>query len=315
MIRRILVGFLLIFAAVQSALSADVSSCGGVDDTAAIQSAIDATPLGEVRFPVGTCAITSTITVKTPTTLVGQGRGSRDLTGSGAATILEWDGAAGAEMVAFAPEDVGTVGNLTSGGVRGIRLDGNSVAGTCLAIRATTFAEFIVSVQDCTQYGVHLGYSQNNTGYRGVMRSRFDINGSFGGDVNGIGLYLDGTDTQAAGYNANFNYFDAVRFRFKNSDAVVIKNGDNNVFMMMDHIRIGGGTAYGLRLKAAQYRPARANTFFSVSTNIIAEGKEVAPKASYSNTIFALDKDNNVPNPVIGNGATLFWRGTNTNPF
>jgi hypothetical protein len=63
---------------------------GVADDTAAIQSAIDAAPLGGiVWFPVGTYLITGRLSVPAGVTLVGETRRSRHRPGR------RWSGAAG----------------------------------------------------------------------------------------------------------------------------------------------------------------------------------------------------------------------------
>jgi hypothetical protein len=123
---------------------------GVVDDTAAIQAAIDYVEMlngGIVNIPQGTFKITSTITVNSAKTveLIGQGGDANHNDGADqdTPTRLSWHGAAGGTMVHFTSPS-GPAGTTKQNGssFKDIRLDCRLIGGIGLLVTSVTNGTF-----------------------------------------------------------------------------------------------------------------------------------------------------------------------------
>jgi hypothetical protein len=105
---------------------------GTVDDTVAIQAAIDSftSTGGVLEFPVGNYKITSTLTVNKPIILLGRGSGDISAINGTPATKITWAGTA-SPMINY-----GGFGTFFSGGgIQYMALDGASKATQCLVTK------------------------------------------------------------------------------------------------------------------------------------------------------------------------------------
>jgi hypothetical protein len=137
---------------------------GVTDDTAAIQAAIDAAGAsggGTVRLPVGSYAISSTITIgdgvpgtaSTYNNVHLMGDGCAPLDGPGAATTLLWIGATNTTTVM-----VSINGRISGCGVSNIYINADNKAGTCLRVLSNVAGDFYqIHCSNFTSIGIDLG--------------------------------------------------------------------------------------------------------------------------------------------------------------
>ena len=148
-----------------------VAGLGTIDVSAAIQNALDQSPIGaEIVLPPGTYGISTTVSFnKVGQSLIGLGYAGSDAGNSfyGSPT-LKWNGAANATMVKV-------VNGSGWAALRNISFNANSLAGTCLFVEALNGsathnpALSRLSFVGYTQYALILGENNSTTLKNGQM--------------------------------------------------------------------------------------------------------------------------------------------------
>lgn len=292
---------------------------GTSNDATALQNAVNAVAArggGDVILPAGTIAIASTITINASgVRFIGAGGGFHTGFPSGNVTPqtqIKWTGVSGGVMFNFTATDSTSANAINNCGMFGIGFNANNLAGTGIRIRSHKFGRF----EELSFYGVFNGKIVDisviaNLGAgeaRDTQHNRFSniCFSHYTGAANSECFYLDG-DSVA---NTSFNYFEGLTILYHNAAGIYIANGDNNIFRDVQMVRSLTGTAVGIDLRAgvSAFFGARSNYFYQCSTGaggLTARGTESSTVASKNNWIFGYDKENGIPDPVKGTGASL----------
>jgi hypothetical protein len=229
-------------------------------------------------------------------------------------TQLKWIGVEGGRMMQVTSPTGAANQKLVGGGVRGVTFNANSLAAEGLVVISRNtglysnihFHEFS---SNCLSLKAHaLGEApdpQLNT-FKNITCRQFNQSGSF--------IDLDGISTA----NASMNSFYDCGASFKDGDAYVLNNCDNNLFQRCRATRAAGGVGKAIVANGSNSsygEVSRSNLFMAFSTNnapILARGTDTFTHASHDNRIIQADIDNATPKPTLGTGAT-FWFDTDRN--
>lgn len=285
---------------------------GTTDDAAAIQAAIDALPSngGRIALPTGTLAISSMITVSKPNVqITGTGGDNRHETAPfviNAGTRLKWTGAAGGTMVRFTSVSGASNTKRTGGGLRGVVLDGDTLAGRCLDVwswNSGRFEDLLLynATVACLDLNVVAELSDARDPQENVFERLWIT--ALTGSAHGIRL---GSDTPGA--NPSYNMFNAAVIQVNDGNGVHLLNCDNNWF---DHFRVfvtGFGAAVVFNGSDSNaVHVARDNVFNHLTTAapIIARGTTSFAYAAGRNACFNLDQTNATVEPTVEAGARM----------
>lgn len=246
--------------------------------------------------------------------LIGRGGDKHhDVAGTDTGTKLTWTGTAGGSMLNFASPAGASNRKQSRGGLRDLQLACNASAAVGLSViswYAGEFRDFLIA--NYTDCGVLVTTIDTLGEAADTQQCRF-INGVIKhvGALAPDGIRLDGTD----GENASVNRFHLCQVLHKEGVAYRLYNCDNNVFDQCRAINFGGAgqTVIFEGSDVALNKVARANRFIfpnfsnAITAGIVARGTTSYTYASHSNGIIWGDKDNNIPDPTIETGATLYY--------
>ncbi len=290
---------------------------GITDDTAAIQSAIDACNGGVVYFPPLPFKITDTLLLtKHHVSLLGDGAShTSDVAITITGTRLFWAGPSGGTMLLVSAVS-GTglpalkcpcVKNITLDGVSGLAAIGLSVKsahrGQFDNLYFKNFSTFAIDC-GCFEKGPELGEAADNTK---CLFSNINIRQLSGSATSGGGLRLGGSSNA----NTSNNDFLNVSINHKDGTAIQCVNVDNNRYYGIVINRASGGTGLGVELcaGASADEKARSECFFYIAVGtggLVARGTPSGTYPSINNKLFLYSRDNGAPAPVLESGATLF---------
>lgn len=287
---------------------------GSTDDAAAIQAAIDALPSngGRITLPTGTMAIASMITVSKPNVqITGTGGDNRHETAPfviNAGTRLKWTGAAGGTMMRFTSVSGASNTKRTGGGLRGVVLDGDTLAGRCLDVwswNSGRFEDLLLynATVACLDLNVVAELSDARDPQENVFERLWIT--SLTGTADGIRLASD-----TPGANPSYNVFNASVIQVADGDGVVLNDCDNNFF---DHFRVfvtGFGNAVVFNgSDSSAIHVARDNVFNHLTTvaPVIARGTTSFTYPSGRNACFNMDQTNATVEPTVETGARLSY--------
>lgn len=306
---------------------------GSTDDTSAIQAAITAAALvgGIVFFPPGRYKITSTLNVTSPVTLRGVGitQNLFDATSPSTTTgsRLIWGGAAGGTMVNLCPA-TGASDPVSGAAIDGLMIDGQSTSpttGAGIGVRVAAAAQCVLRnlfIRECTTACLKLDGSGDGTftGLDDVYSCSFEKIWIYNVASGGDGVYIGGAGAYGftgGGKAPSFCTFRHFHITYKNGNGITFAEGDDCVFYMIG-ISGGptiGGTGVGVRFKASasQFRAAQCNAFFHLwpsQGGVYAEGTTSNTWPSNKNAIYGYADQDNPPDPVVEDGASLLVEKT-----
>lgn len=287
---------------------------GVTDDTAALTNFINAMMASPTRIGVMS-AKTYAITAALPTInvsgvrLFGAGPSTSHDGGVGTGlSIIKWTGGAGGTMLTIAPTS--GAGNQRLDGIRieGVHFDANGAAAKGVVVQSVRGSIFDISVFNATSFGLELGVVATLAEARDIQSNRFRFVSRQldGNGATGVALHLLGD----ASANVSFNVFENIAISHSNATAVLIENGDNNVWLNVIALKSGTATI------SIDYAPAAGSSvgdeiFLHLSCSVAVRAR--ATNGGAQNVrILGLDKGNSSPDPVIDAGATLYWQNTNT---
>lgn len=297
---------------------------GIVDDTVAIQNAINslANTGGTVFFAKGVYRISSTLTVETSNImLLGEGPDSNHdigLQGALAATLLQWVGPSGGTMVRFQSPAGVTNQKKSGGGVKNIQFSANSVAGIGLQIISWYNAIFQnIHFSNPTDWGIDIDCVASLGEARDTQYCRFSQCSSRHSETPGGTGGLIRLNSSFSGANPSLNYFELMDCLYANGTAYELGDCDNNIFIRCRAFR-AFGSGIGILCKGSNTSPflvPRSNIFLhftgTSATSIICRGTSSFTYPSYDNNFLLLDADNSTPAPTIETGASAYWSSTN----
>lgn len=289
---------------------------GSNDDTTAAQNAIAAAAqlsasktAVNVLFPGGTCQFSSTLTISmSNVVLVGQGSDMEQDTGTQCqyATTFKWIGTSSNSIVQIAPTAGPSGQELYGSAVQNVCFTSNTTnkATHALEVRSVDAGNFENLFADSTfssskfYFGVVSQLAAHTDDQRNLLLD-FSCTGASGDGQDC--LYLDGGGTPVGNFSMNtIVNFQADHY---NGNGITCNNADNNVFINTLVYRSGGGSGYGVDLKAS----CASNTFLRLSVAPTSSAW-LAETGSSNNTVYTLDVGANAsPQPTIQSGATLTW--------
>lgn len=300
---------------------------GTTDDTAAIQSAINAAYSTDVPCIIRLLdkhAITSTLNVYSSSiTIEGAGSDMDHDVGSqatGAKTQLIWQGSVGGVMIKFQSPSGASAQKKYGGGVRNIFFEADDRAAICLFIESWNGGKFEnLHFNNPTTVGIDIGVISGSLGEaKDSQDNRFvkcssrhlEVTGGTGGLVRCRGI--------AGGSNASMNYFELMRAKIENGDAFLLNNCDNNLFLRCNVTRLTGGTGNAVVCNGSDSPEdhARGNIFIHLSATepgtftpvpILCKGTTSFTYPSEDNNFLLLDTDNVTAMPTIETGATAYY--------
>ena len=297
---------------------------GIIDDTAAIQSAIDYVEIlggGVVKIPAGVFLISSSLTVDdNGVLLVGEGCGGHqnsipEIRASAATRIVFSTSATAAPMLIF----TSVTGHYPKGGggCCDIMLDGANKATRCLSITSWRWGTFSnvhlyaatednlytgaisaslpvtpYDVQFCKFYGI-ISHSKNAT-----------ANASYACRLTG-GQGNSGASTGNTSFNTFINCF----FNSNNQHALQLEDTDNNTFIGIQ-AKADAATFKSLILGSSDEDSgnsayhARFNNFNACEfvDGIVCKASQTGGRSSASNQFYGLNYSNSAPSPTIETG-------------
>lgn len=294
---------------------------GIVDDTTAIQAALDAVSPGNiVYFDVGTYLITVTLTVTKGVTLLGAGCGEVNSTAAPSAplTAIKWTGSSvdTSQMVLVKATASGdTVFNFSTSGIAYL---GNNAAYRGIELQSTRYARIDAYVDRCRDRGVYLNDGNAALSADNDLPFLFYASGSNVAAASSIGLSImnvSGLSGSANGVTNTWGGF--IIIQYNNGDAIEIGDHDAGYLAKVHTTQIGGGTGHSMRFRAltgtpSQPRPSRKNVVgYFVGQDIIYEGDaSAASGASRSNRIVALNSEGasvTAANPGVAFPGTIHY--------
>lgn len=206
---------------------------GTTDDTIAVQAAISAAQsLGagtELRFPIGTYLISSTLNVTSGIFLVGENGSLNGVNGTppaGMKTVIQWNSAVtGGNIIRWVSLTGSTV--INRGGIQGITLDGNNTATNGLYISSAAYTELDIVTFRTVNQGILIDdangalsnglYIRRFEHFCGPNAATWSCNGLFiNGDVTGnfaTSIFCDFMECEIInGHGLTFRAVDSCNF-------------------------------------------------------------------------------------------------------
>lgn len=233
--------------------------CGGTNDTAAIQTAINnaSNAGGFVVFEDDkACAVDSTLIVGSPFVTLGS------LNHGGAldnGPIIKWIGSAGGIVLRIeAPAGAGN-DSITGNGIHGLTIDCNNSAAIGLQIVGAKRGRYEnLLLRECTEAALDAVPQAPIADNEGVSENLFQqIHTRSTG--YGVGVRLRGNSTELV--NTHNNVFIDVRGVHKYGTFMELQNADSNSFYQISANLLSGGTGKGLVLTGNATHSARSNVF------------------------------------------------------
>lgn len=301
---------------------------GSTDDTNAINNAVDAAKVlnTNVKFNKGIYAISESIDlIDAPgVKLIGEGGGFfADSDKDGVpSTIIKWIGASGTDPIIRIASTQSALTKATSGGVEGIALYCNGLAGKGLYITSVNSYMFRdITIDDPQTYGIHTDCLDNklNNGGAGAapadnQNNDFDQITVKSDDATCIFVSGNAGNDATLGANTSLNRFGQIQLNIRDNDGFVFEYSDGNTLEMLRVFRPIGNTGTGLIFSAddtAKARHARHNICYHVQSGVAGITAEAGTGAQPSddNAIFGFSYGNGGLNnpPVIEAGATLSY--------
>ena len=268
---------------------------GVADDTAAVQAALTAAGVagGTVYFRPGTYRVTTTLTVPTRASLVGDGPGERETVTTAASCIL-WDGPAGGTVASFP-----NVGGIK---IEGILFDGATKAANGIIFDCLRNSRIEgVTVARCSAVGILLTTS-SLAGYDNSMFNNFTNIQTY---ACPIGVQVDG-GPETTSNNCCHNYFAGLRIYYTGTYGLYVGNADNNTFTDLMTSRTAG-TGYGIGLIGST-NPGMGSLCRSNYLHHV-QGRIYAAAGTKNNFVYGYDQENGQGDPFIEAGADLSWMG------
>jgi len=244
----------------------------------------------------------------------GSNRDGDDDSGS-AATIWKWTGSAGATLYDLGPA-IGADHNVTGGGIVGIFLDGNKLAGTAFKIRSVRGGLFNMVLAETTGYAMDMQTeetvvldppSTQSCWFEAINIIQLDA-------AAGGCMRMDGPDT-AGGGDVSECHFGRIRLLHRNNTALDMFKADNNVFGDVTIFRHPSGTATGVIFHAGSgTRYVRENVIVYLQANaggLISQGFASGAVPAKDNHIITYSNSNGTPDPIIELGSTLNFQKSN----
>lgn len=318
-----------------SVLDFGATGNGSTDDTNAFKAAIAAAGNlngADIIVPQGTYIISDTLLIdKSNIRLVGAGADMQHFsggTGTGAATILRWNGTVGIPFISFTTP-VGANNQKVSGqGLSRLQIDGNGIADTAIKIKSVNDLELTyVLISSAVQYGVYADCY--NTGeikdapdnqrmyWRNVIIPFY--NGLNSGAATCV--FLSGSAAIPGG-NTSLNLFEDCQWYANAASCLVLDNGDNNMFMRCAFRTESTTTKYAVEIRGNG--ACGSNHFYNCAATVASNGFRILgtvsgyPNNPTSNSFIMNDNSNGTQVPVADadctftcvqdNGYALFQR-------
>lgn len=298
------------------------------DDTTAIQAAINAVPAdgGTVYFPAGIYNITSGLTVGNGSSagpssihnvfLRGDGTGGlgylNGTVDSPGFTRVVWTGAANSSAVML-----NFLGEMFGGGMAGIGIDGNNLAGYGLIVNHVVQGDWDVQVRNCTALQMHIT-TQTNSPAEGCAANHFRRIILFV-PSGANGLNIDGASSGTAG-DVDHNVFDLIVIGLNgtNNEGLVLGFCDFNDFRIVE-ITSGAvsGSTKGLILNGSQTNFPNANHFGRLSVSAAGLASYTSGGTPQNNTVEYFDTGDgagSVPDGYAGFAGVSQAQGGAANP-
>jgi hypothetical protein len=288
---------------------------GTTDDTQAFKDARDAAITAGtfyVRVPAGKYLIKSTISNNDGVLWVGDGAvygdGSPTIARAHSSTQIIWDsGTTGSKMFSFRPAlDNNTDVVMRGGGIKGILLDGSSVA-TCgievLSCQGLKFDGTHVVEMATSGTGWSFGtLASGTTAGKYTSSYHYSSNCSYSATTNSVGLALWGV---GGIYNTCFSQWVGCNFKSGGTVSITLEDCDSNTFTGCS----GNGWVFHAQgtgsYSSGTYLACRHNTFWGCIGTLTAKAKTSGTMHSLGNLWYGQNLDNSLPYPTIEAGADL----------
>lgn len=299
---------------VYATLDFGVVADGVTNDTTALANffnAAIANPGQQFILPVGTMLTTAALPTINAKGVWIEGAGNQTPHDVGSETVLstiKYTGTAGATVLTVAPSTGASAQRLEGVKLRGLGIDGNSLAAKGVLIQSVQNSEIRIYARECTTSSIEIGVVGTLGEATDTQFNDFHIT-TENLLTTGAGLRLTGDATG----NVSLNVFQNVNVQHLNGTGVVEENADNNIWLNTRTFRGGSGTGNGIIWQggAASGTRARAETFLKLSCNsdLIVKGTGAYAVAAENIRIYELDFENNpTVAPTIEAGATCYWR-------
>jgi len=284
---------------------------GATDDTDAIQTAITkAAELGiggELYFPLGRYVISRTLRVSTPLHLRGTGFG--DITGATTNimqkpnTALVWKRGSGSRtMVRFVAAQLNQT--LHGGGIRGIFLDANNEASTCVHISSARESEFDIATYRPKTQAILID-DANGRLLDSVRIPRLVARiGANAKAKAATGIHIKG-DISGGGFGCTNVWMGDIDVEYDRGHGIIFEEVDTCTVIRLKGSQRGSGTSPG---RAAVFRNGGGS--FPAQKNLIvhlARGKVVAEDQCIGNRILYWNSESG---GFLASGANLSYAVT-----
>ena len=299
---------------------------GVVDDTLAIQSAVDAASTTDIPCVIRLLEkhfITSTIYVLNSNITI-EGAGSdidHDIgsQGSNAKTQLIWGGSSNGTMMWYTSTSGISNQKKSGGGVKNIYFAANDIAGYGLRISSWDRGTFEnLHFNNPKIFAISMGVVSSLGEARDNQYNRFiNCSSRHWETTGGTGGLLEcGGITSSS--NTSFNHFEILKTKIKNGNGIVLNNCDGNYFNRCVIYRLTSGTGNAVICNGSNSPEdhARSNIFVNLSATepntftpvpIVCKGTTSFTYPSENNNFFLLDVENVTPFPTVETGATAYF--------
>lgn len=233
-----------------------------------------------------------------------------------AATRVVWGGAGDGEMITFSPADTGSDSAKNGGGIQGVLIDGNNLAGCNLHIKSWRNAKLhdttCIAVRTGTgNYNFKLGTITNNVtgGNKSAayndFRNFWCSNKEISSNAKTMLLYGHITDGNAA-----LNSFVNCGWFANIVNHIDLENCDSNVFTKCNW----GGSMTLHADDTGSYSTsssvARHNQFLGIQGHIVAKETVAGTVNSHGNIALGYSRENGVAEPTVEEGADFSYIST-----